>query len=90
MLVQAFVLFDLLFCKRIELRNIELALENSAKQVCCRACHTGLTGDLHSHRLELRHFGLLGWRRCLVFICEQVSINIDEVQHLLSRRLVFH
>ena len=88
--VAAFVLFDLLFCQRIELRNVEFALENRAKQFCSRTWHTGLTRDLHKRRLELRHFLLLGWRGGLVFICEQVGVNIDEVHHLWSRCLVLH
>ena len=88
--VLAFMLFVLLFRQRIELRNVELALENRAKQLCRRTCHTGLTSDLQKHRLELGHFLLLGWRRCLVFICEKVSVNIDKVHHLLPRCLVLH
>ena len=85
-----FVLFDRLFCKSIELRNVELALKNSAEQLGCWTSHAGLTGDLHERRLELRHLVHLGWRRCQVFIREQVSVDIDEVNHLLSRGLVLH
>ena len=90
MQVVAFVLFDLLFCQRIELRNVEFALENRAKQFCCRACHTGLTRYFHKLRLEHRHFLQLGWRGGLVFIREQVGVDIDEVYHLLPRCLVHH